>query len=77
VGLETVLVLCDPNVQISIIVSAAEQKVLQDEGLREAGPLGEKAAPDGVGGPGGTAAIQGRALALARKSQRCAPQAPG
>jgi hypothetical protein len=67
VGLEAVLVLRDPNVQLSIIVPTAEQKVLQDEGLRETGPLREKAAPDGVGGPGGTVSIHGRCREALRK----------
>jgi hypothetical protein len=75
VGLEAVLVLRDPNVQLSLIVATAEQQVLQDEGLRKAGPLGEEATANGVGGPGGAVAIHGRALASTRKPQRCAPQA--
>jgi hypothetical protein len=76
VGLETVLVLRDPNVQLSLIVATAEQQVLQDEGLRETRPFGEEAPPDGTGGPGSAQAVPPRCGEALWKLDRHPPECP-
>lgn len=72
-----ILVLPHPDVQFGRVVPAAEQKILQDEGLREAGPLGKEAPAHCVGGPGGAQAVAGRCRRPLGKPCRHAPQGLG
>ena len=64
-----VLSLRDADMKLGCIVPTTEQQVLEDEGLREARPLGEKAPPYCLSGPGGAHAVPGRGGGSLRKTQ--------
>jgi len=71
------LVFGDADVKLGRVVSAAEQEILEDEGLGEAGTFGEEAPSHRVGGPGGTHPVSARRGAPLRKARCDAPKSSG
>ena len=78
VGPEALVVLFgDPDVKLTRFVAPAAQEVLEDEGLREAGTLGEEAPPGHPRRPDGPPAVRGSGGRPVGEPVRRPPEPPG